>query len=285
MTAPASLIGLQVGDQLGHLEYVVDEATLVGYRAFVGSGGDYPNLLADDCRALLFRRCGPLPLTTSWRGLEFMRPPVVGRRVQVGGWLREISDLSGLPRLRVAAFAVDEIGTEIMRSEAVFRVGERPQYPVMDGVLPAANRWVISGKSLRQYSSLSGVGVGDTLGLGSLTVPAGDNLAAGQRLGKGLAGFDLNDSGHDLTPLVVGWLEAGIGRWFGDDFRWGGRMSVRLRRPVNPGEVITGEAVVTWREAESGAVAWQLRINVVNQLNRPAILGDATVTTPSARRL
>ena len=284
MTDAASLIGLQVGDQLGNLEYVVDEVAQAGYRAFVGSGGYFPNLLADDCRALLLQRCGPLPLTTSWRGLEFLRPPIPGRRVQVGGWLREISDLDTMPRLRVAAFAVDEIGTEIMRSEAVFRVRKRPQ-PAMAGSGPLTNHLVHLGKSPSDYHGLAGVSVGDTLGLGTLVLPEGNTLTRGQGLGNELAGIDLNDRGNDLTPVVVGWLEAGIGRWFGDDFRWGGQMSVRLRRPVDVGEVIKGEALVTWRDAGSGAVAWQLRINVLNQLNRPAILGDATVTTPSARRL
>ena len=284
MTDAVNLVGLQVGDQLGHLEYVVDKVTQAGYRAFVGSGGYFPNLLADDCRALVLQRCGPLPLTTSWRGLEFLRPPIPGRRVQVGGWLREISDLDTMPRLRVAAFAVDEIGTEIMRSEAVFRVRERPQ-SLIAGSAPLTNPLVSSGKSPAEYDGLAGVSVGDTLGLGTLVLPEGNTLTRGQQLGNELAGIDLNDSGNDLAPVVVGWLEAGIGRWFGDDFRWGGQMSVRLRRPLNAGEIITGEALVTWRGAGSGAVAWQLRINVLNQRNRPAILGDATVTTPSPRTL
>ena len=279
-----SLIGLQVGDQLGHLEYVVEEATQAGYRAVVGSGGYFPNLLADDCRALLLQRCGPLPLTTSWRGLEFLRPPVPGRRVQVGGWLREMSDLDTMPRLRVAAFAVDEIGAEIMRSAAVFRVRERPQ-SLMAGSAPLQNHPVNSGKLPARRDGLAGVNVGDTLWLGALVLPEGNTLACGQQLGNELAGLDLNDSGNDLAPVVVGWLEAGMGRWFGDDFRWGGQMSARLRRPVSAGEVITGEVRVTRRDAGSRVVAWQLRINVLNQLNRTAILGDATVTTPSARRL
>lgn len=279
-----SLMGLQVGDQLGHLEYVVEEATQAGYRAFVGSGGYFPNLLADDCRALLLQRCGPLPLTTSWRGLEFLRPPILGRRIQVGGWLRDMSDLDTRPRLRVVAFAVDEIGTEIMRSAAVFRVRERPQC-LMAGSAPLTNHPVNSGKWPAGDDGLAGVSVGDTLGLGTLVLPEGNTLACGQRLGNELAGLDLKDSGNDLAPVVVGWLEAGMGRWFGDDFRWGGRMSARLRCPVSAGEVITGGALVTRRDAGSGAVAWQLRINVLNQLNRPTISGDATVTTPSARRL
>ena len=284
MTDAATLIGLQVGDQLGHLEYVVDEVTQAGYRAFVGSGGYFPNLLADDCRALLLQRCGPLPLVTSRRGLEFLRPPIPGRRVQVVGWLRETSGLDTMPRLRVAAFAVDEIGTEIMRSEAVFSVRERPK-SALAGSGSLTNQPVNSGKSPAEYDGLAGVGVGDTLRLGTLVLPGGNTLTRGQQLGNELAGLDLNDGGNDLSPLVVGWLEAGIGRWFGDDFRWGGQMSLRLRRPLNIGEVITGEALVTWRNVEAGAVDWQLRINVYNQLNRPAILGDVTVTTPSARRL
>ena len=137
----ATFHGWSVGDQLGNLEYVVDEALLAEYRGLVGCAGRYPNLMADDCRALLLSRCGDGDLTTVWRRLELLRPPVGGRRVQVGGWLREVGEREGRPLLRVAAFAVDEIGTEILRSEVAFVVGkleawQRPDAPEAEKQAP-----------------------------------------------------------------------------------------------------------------------------------------------------
>ena len=50
--------GLRAGDQIGNLEYVVDERALTEYRQVVGAGGCFPNLMAEDCRAMLAER-GP----------------------------------------------------------------------------------------------------------------------------------------------------------------------------------------------------------------------------------
>ncbi len=285
MNAPA-LGGLQVGEQLGHLEYVIDHEALAAYRAVAGSEGHYANLLADDCRALLRQRCGPLPLTAMWRGLEFMHPPIPGRRIQVGGWLRDMSDIDAAPRLRVAAFAVDEIGTEIMRSEAIFRVKERSEFdglgatslmnsPARNADMPAPAR-----------ASFDEARSGDAIALGSVVLPDGESLDACRCLGNTLAGVDLGDDGHDLTMTLVGWFEAGIGRWFGDDFRWGGRMSLRRRRPVNAGAAVVGTAVVTERDANAdGVISWRLAISAAHDLLHPAVVGDARITTPSPRTL
>ena len=285
MTAPA-LGGLQVGEQLGHLEYVIDDDTLSAYRELVDGGGHYPNLLADDCRALLLQRCGPLPLITAWRGIEFMRPPIPGRRIQVGGWLREIGYLDAVPRLRVAAFAVDEIGTEIMRSEAIFRVRERSVGDRIEGGSLLRLSALGSGIPAQEPVNLDGVRFGDAMVLGSLVLPAGDDHDNVRRSGSALAGVYLGDDGHDLTMTLVGWFEAGIGRWFGDDFRWGGRMSLGRRRPVNAGTAVAGTAVVIERDANAdGVISWRLAISAAHDLLRSAIVGDARITTPSPRTL
>ena len=262
------------GAQLGNLEYPVDGDDLAGYRALVGEGGHYPNLLADDCRALLRQRCGPLPLTTLWRRLEFFRPPVPGRRVQVGGWLRETdgADADGqTPRLRVAAFAVDEIGTEILRSDAVFglagahsaRAGkhsDRDGAPAVDAGEPAPA--IAAG-------GLAGVGPGDTLPLGALTLPAE----------------------AEATAIIAGWLEAGLGSYFGDDFRWGGRLALAYPNPDGSyaGDALTATAVVTARDrGPGGSLAWRLAILARRQgkgRDDVVAVGDSAVAAPSPRRL
>lgn len=255
---------LPAGAQLGNLEYTVDAGTLAEYRALVGDGGHYPNLLADDCRALLMQRCGPLPVAMRWRRLELLRPPVLGRRVQVGGWLREIDDDGGnASRLRVAAFAVDEIGTEILRSEAVFSLGEYPTPPTADAV--GDIRMAMPDASVAR---LAGVGPGDTLGLGALTLPP-----------------DV-----EPTALIAGWLEAAIGRYFGDDLRWGGRLALAYPDPAGAGagagDVLDAVAVVTGRDqVPGGALGWRLAVSVCRRGSGAVAVGDCGITTPSPRRL
>ena len=272
---------LSPGAQLGNLEYPVDGDDLAGYRALVGEGGHYPNLLADDCSALLRQRCGPLPLTTLWRRLEFFRPPVPGRRVQVGGWLRETDDADAdgrTPRLRVAAFAVDEIGTEILRSEAVFglsgthsdRAGTHSDrdgaHSDRDGA-PAVD----AGEQAPAIAAggLAGVGPGDTLSLGALILPAE----------------------AEATAIIAGWLEAGLGSYFGDDFRWGGRLALAYPNPDGSyaGDALTATAVVTARDRRpDGSLAWRLAILARRQgkgRDDVVAVGDSVVATPSPRRL
>ena len=261
---PTPWSDLPAGAQLGNLEYTVDGSTLAEYRALVGDGGHYPNLLADDCRALLMQRCGPLPVATRWRRLELLRPPVLGRRVQVGGWLREVEDddgSSGAARLRVAAFAVDEIGTEILRSEAVFSIGEDPT-PSSAGAVEDIGIVAPAAGDIGR----AGVGLGDTLALGALVLP----------------------SGAEPTALIAGWLEAAIGRRFGEDWRWGGRMALAYPDPAGAGagDVLDAVAVVTGRDRlTGGALDWRLAVSVCRRGGGAVVVGDCGITTPSPRRL
>ena len=263
---PTTWAGLPAGAQLGNLEYTVDAGTLAEYRALVGDGGHYPNLLADDCRALLMQRCGPLPVAVRWRRLELLRPPVLGRRVQVGGWLREIEDDGGgASRLRVAAFAVDEIGTEILRAEAVFGIGEYPAASAADAVEVEV---IGTAPPAAGATGLAGDWPGDTLALGALTLPP-----------------DV-----EPTALIVGWLEAAIGRRFGDDWRWGGRLTLAYPDPAGAGagagDVLDAAAVVIGRDRlPGGALGWRLAVSVRRRSGVAVAVGDCAITTPSPRRL
>ena len=258
-THPTPWSDLPAGAQLGNLEYPVDAGALAAYRALVGDGGHYPNLLADDCRMLLMQRCGPLPMATRWRRLHLLRPPVPGRRVQVGGWLREIDDANGAPRLRVAAFAVDEIGTEILRSEAVFVIRESPA-PAIDSVADIGTDPPPAGAI-----GLAGIGPGDTLALGALTLP----------------------SDAEPTALIAGWLEVTIGRHFGDDFRWGGQLALAYPVPAGTcaGAGLDAVAVVTGRDRQpGGAVDWRLAVSVRHRSGIAVAVGDCDISAPSPRR-
>ena len=249
--------GLSEGDQLGNLEYTVDDAVLADYRELVGCGGQYPNLLADDCRALLVNRCGSLDLTTVWRRLELLRPPIIGRRVQVGGWLRKVHEGNGQPLVRIASFAVDEIGTEILRSEAAFVVGitggQQPDAPPAEILAP-----VIQGLNDGR------VGAGFTLG--RLTLPDGD--------------------ADGLTALIAGWLEGQLGRHYGDDFRWGGTLSLAHLAPAVTGSSIAGDAVVVDSDCNAdGSVTTRLVVSVFNSAAARIAVGDAVISSPSPRLL
>ena len=266
------------GAQLGHLEYVIDEAALEEYRRLVDDYGQYPNLAADDCRALLLNCGGPLPLTTVWQRFHFLRPPVPGRRVQVAGWLRERREREGRTRLRVAAFAVDEIGTEILRSEAAFVVGK-----------PAAAEH--PGGGVRESApagagSAADAAVGDGIALGRLALPQGERLADYRRLSGSLAGVAAAGDGNGLAGMAAGWLEGRMGRHYGDDFRWGGRLSLAYQGALMPGDTLAGRALAIECDADAGGVVTCRRVIVVtNQSHTMAAVGESVVRIPSPRLL
>ena len=82
--------GVAAGEQLGNLEYLIDDGVSSEYRALVGECGNYANLIADDCESMTAARFGISGLTTAWRRFDFLRPPTPGRRIQAGGWLKEV---------------------------------------------------------------------------------------------------------------------------------------------------------------------------------------------------
>ena len=209
-------------------------------------------------RALLLSRCGGVDFTTVWRRLELLRPPVAGRRVQVGGWLREVGERKGRPLLRVAAFAVDEIGTEILRSEAAFVVGSGEEWRELNVAQGVSQRPVLQGFS-------DGM-VGAGFNLGRVTLPDGD------------------DDGS--TALLAGWLEGQLGRNYGDDFRWGGMLSLAYLAPALPGGAVTGDAVVVGCDrGAGGAVTTRLVVSAFDSSEVRIAVGEAVITSPSPRLL
>ena len=275
--ANTTQLGLRAGEQLGNLEYPVDGRVLDAYRRLAGADAVYPNLIADDCRALVAARCGALPVATIWQRHEFLRPPVPGRRIQVGGWLRELGERDDGIRLRVAAFAVDEIGTEILRSEAVFVVGTVDAAADGQGGPEPAT----SGEGV---GDAAGTVAGDRVPLGTFALPGGEGVLNLERLGGEMSGVA---SGDGMMPaLVSGWLEGVLGRWFGDDFRWGGRLAVGFRRPVRAGEVLTGEGVVIGHDADARGVAtYQITAPILDARGKLAADAYAIVNVPSPRTL
>ena len=267
--------GLRVGDQIGNLEYVVDDEALVEYRRVVGTGGCFPNLMAEDCRALLSRRETEEPLSTVWRRLDFMRPPITGRRVQVGGWIREVEETCGRTWIRVAAFAVDDIGTEILRSEAAFVVGRETAQ-----VEPVVERAGSKPISMR----LAGSRAGDSGHLGKLRVPQRDRLDGYFGIGKAMAGTEMGADGNGLTSITAGWLEGLLGHDFGQDFRWGGRLLIAYHRPVAPGMELRCDGVVIGHDTDTTSVQRrQVAMSIRDADDLRVATAEVVVKSPSPR--
>ena len=136
MSIPNAITGIPIGEQLGYLEYNVTQKMLNLFSVAVEyKKAAFLNVAALECLEVLRQRYD----VTSARNIahtdRFYRPPVVDRKVQVSGWVRERQQIRGAERIMVATFAVDEIGAEILRSEHTFQVGEprTPERRARDG--------------------------------------------------------------------------------------------------------------------------------------------------------
>ncbi len=267
--------GLRAGDQIGNLEYLVDEAVLAQYRQLVGSEGCFPNLMAEDSRAMLERHAAGAPLTTVWQRLDFLRPPVVGRRIQVGGWAREIRGKCGRTWIKTAAFAVDEIGTEILRSEAAFAAGREQSQPVtMDKESPEI---AVSGHLAHGQAGDGGL-------LGRLRLPDSDRLREYRALANKMARCEMGNDGNGLSSVTAGWLECLLGAEFGEDFRWGGRLSIAFHREVWPGAELICDGVVMGHDTDPGGVETRrVAMSVRDAADCRVATAEAVVQSPSPR--
>ncbi len=275
MTAADSWKGLRAGDQIGNLEYVVDEAALAEYRRAVGASGCFPNLMAEDCRAMLARNDSGETLTAVWQRFDFMRPPIMGRRVQVGGWVREAGEKSGNVWIRAAAFAVDEIGTEILRSEAAFVIGR-------EAALPPQSAETTEVEPVT--ANLTPSRAGDYAHLGELRLPNWEQLNDFHRVANAMAGIDMALDGNGLTAIAAGWLEGLMGANFGQDFRWGGRLSIAHHAAMTPGMELRCDGVVIGHDTDAtGVDTRQLVMSVRDAGGYRVATAEAVVKSPSPR--
>jgi len=271
--------GVAAGEQLGNLEYLIDDEVMSEYRALVGDCGSFANLLADDCESMAVARFGITGLTTAWRRFDFLRPPIPGRRIQAGGWLKEIRGGDGSPWLRVSAFAVDEIGTEILRSEAAFTIGNTEAGPQR----AAANR---RDASTNQDERGFAGQVGDSLPLGEWVEPSGQRFRAYEKLRRELTGIAKPIDGHGETQLLDGWLEGQLGQHLGNDFRWGGRLALAHRAPLVPGVPLRANAIIMRCDEDHRSTRYiTLIVDVRNDRDETVALGEASATMPSPRLL
>ena len=275
MTAADPWKGLRAGDQIGNLEYVVDEAALAEYRRAVGTSGCFPNLMAEDCRALLSKHEPWTSLSTVWQRLDFLRPPILGRRVQVGGWVREIRLKRRPPWIKAAAFAVDEIGTEILRSEAAFAVGQTGAQSA-----PIVER----SEAKPEAVNLAGSRAGDGGLLGELCLPALPCRHGYPLVAHEIAEIEMPPDGNGLTSITAGWLESLMGANFGDDFRWGGRLSISYHRAATPGMELRCEGVTLGHDTDArGVEKRHVAMSVRDAGGYRVATANAVIKSPSPR--
>lgn len=275
MTAADSWKGLRAGDQIGNLEYVVDASTLAQYRQVVGAGGCFPNMMAEGCRAMLARSGSGETLTAVWQRFHLMRPPIIGRRIQVGGWVREVGEKSGNAWIRAAAFAVDEIGTEILRSEAAFVIGREADLPPQSAETTEVNPVT---------TNLAQGHPGDYAHLGELRLPNGEQLNDFHRIANVMTGIDMAPGGNSLTAIMAGWLEGLMGANFGEDFRWGGRLSIAHHAAVTAGMELRCDGVVLGHDTDATGVETRQVVMWVRDAGGYRVAtAEAVVKSPSPR--
>lgn len=115
---------LVVGDQLGHLEYLVTEDKLARFREAVEyPEAFFPSIAIKEYIQVLREKHGQMPVISAKHQDRYFHPPIPNKRVQVTGWLRDKYERRGRHWLVVETFAVDEDGRELVRSEHTFLLG------------------------------------------------------------------------------------------------------------------------------------------------------------------
>ena len=280
------LQGIPLGQQLGFLEYLVTPENLDIYRNAVDyAEAAYPNIVAGECFEITVQKMKIGAFDSVTHCDRYFRPPVAGRRVQVTGWLREKRQRRGAEQTLVETFAVDEIGTEILRSTHVFqsaasaapgRLGRRPSTartpagaellpPVAKqvkeetiAILEAANRELL-GPYRSEWQRQSG------------NLHTGAELASGMGLSGAVAPGELG----------LAYLHELLDRRFGVDFLQGGMLEISYRRPLYAGDSVTAQGIATAEKEAGNRVTWQVQVWLENGRGEQVITGNAQVTVPS----
>ena len=277
--------GVPIGEQLGFLEYMVTEENLREFREAVGyPDAAFPNIVAREPLAVLFQKCDLGALESVTHEDRYFRPPVPGRRVQVSGWIRGRRRVGGAEVLAVETFAVDDIGTEILRSRHEFRLGtarapgrlgRRPSFarvPEGEALEPVHKR--ISEAIVERFEAAHSSLVGPAATVRDATM-AGAHASAILANNMGLA--------NAVAPEELGlaYLHELVARRFGRDFRQGGRLNVSYRRPMYEGDTVTAHGIVRSQVAAGECTTWNLQVWLENGRGEQVITGEAQVTVPS----
>lgn len=287
MTAPIPApTGVPMGEQLGFVEYLVTVESLRLFQKSVDySEALFPNIATLDSRIVLLQKRNLQVLESVTHSDQYFRPPVTGRRVQVTGWIRDRRQNRGVESLTVETFAVDEIGTEILRSQHAFRLGTA-RAPERLGRRPGGSRGAsqsealpslekrITEESIEQFEAARRTLIGSQADLARdlrSNVHASADLASGMGLAATVAPEEMG----------LAFLHELMDRRYGIDFRQGGRLSVNYRRPMYAGDVLTAKGMVARSETDGGRTTSSLQVWLENRRGEMVITGEARVTVPS----
>ena len=254
---------VNIGEQLGHLEYRVTEEMLHKYCSTVGywqSG--YVNLAIREFHQVLSNKYGHINLTSCSRNDYYYRPPLINRRVQVSGWIRDKYTSEGIEYLVVSTLAIDDIGTEILKTQETFSVGiNPPPYQFISDVesqplqlLPALEKrvdkhtWNLFKHFNREFE-------------------IGDSVSMTEQETGSLLAFVY---AHELLTET-----------YGMNFLKGGLLNVMFCNSLSPDQTCTISAQVNKISEVSDRTRTDLNILVRRQDNILAASGKATILIPS----
>ena len=254
---------VNIGEQLGHLEYRVTEEMLHKYCSAVGywqSG--YVNLAVREFHQVLSNKYGHINLTSCSRNDYYYRPPLINRRVQVSGWIRDKYTSEGIEYLVVSTLAIDDIGTEILKTQETFSVGiNPPPYQSISDVesqpiqlLPALEKrvdkhtWNLFKHFNREFE-------------------IGDSVSMTEQETGSLLAFVY---AHELLTET-----------YGMNFLKGGLLNVMFCNSLSPDQTCTISAQVNKISEVSDRTRTDLNILVRRQDNILAASGKATILIPS----
>ena len=254
---------VNIGEQLGHLEYRVTEEMLHKYCSTVGywqSG--YVNLAIREFHQVLSNKYGQINLTSCSRNDYYYRPPLINRRVQVTGWIRDKYTSEGIEYLVVSTLAIDDIGTEILKTQETFSVGiNPPPYQSISDVesqplqlLPALEKrvdkhtWNLFKHFNKEFE-------------------IGDSVSMTEQETGSLIAFVY---AHELLTET-----------YGMNFLKGGLLNVMFCNSLSPDQTCTISAQVNKISEVSGRTRTDLNILVRRQDNILAASGQATILIPS----
>ena len=254
---------VNIGEQLGHLEYRVTEEMLHKYCSTVGywqSG--YVNLAIREFHQVLSNKYGHINLTSCSRNDYYYRPPLINRRVQVTGWIRDKYTSEGIEYLVVSTLAIDDIGTEILKTQETFSVGiNPPPYQSISDVesqplqlLPALEKrvdkhtWNLFKHFNKEFE-------------------IGDSVSMTEQETGSLLAFVY---AHELLTET-----------YGMNFLKGGLLNVMFCNSLSPDQTCTISAQVNKISEVSERTRTDLNILVRRQDNILAASGKATILIPS----
>ena len=115
---------LTIDEQLAHLEYTVTEEQLeLLQEAVEYPQAFFPHIAVKEYLEVLRGKHGQIPFISAKHKDCYYHPPILNKRVQVTGWVRDKYQRRGRNWLLVETLAIDEDGREIVRSEHTFLIG------------------------------------------------------------------------------------------------------------------------------------------------------------------